>query len=70
MSPDGQIMALASKNPIKSWKLDYNIINEDHNGHRIYTAELDLLSTLPQPERHPQGFEHLEPGEEKHGKLF
>ncbi|MDD6214438.1 MAG: hypothetical protein PUB42_04575 [Firmicutes bacterium] len=65
MSPDGQILAVASKKPIKSWKLDYNIINEDHNGHRIYTAELDLLSTLPQPARHPQGFERLEPGEEK-----
>ena len=57
MSPAGDIFAIASKDPLVSWSLDYNRAlygAERHVGHRIYTVCLDLLNTSPQPERHPE----------------
>lgn len=64
MTPSGKILSVFSKNPVKSWKLNYNRLNPEHLGHRIYTADIELLSNLPQPERHPEGLCSLMPGEE------
>lgn len=60
-SPDGQILGIACPDPVASWALEYNQSFSD-NGHRIYTARLDLLSGERQPERHPR-LESLGPGE-------
>lgn len=68
MSPMGKVIAIASKDPIASWSLEYNKVNYDGEisvGHRIYTVCLDLLNTNPLPERHPQKTNRLSPGEKK-----
>ena len=61
--PSGARFAICSDGPVKSWKLCYNRVNENHIGHRIYTAELDLLNCFKQPERHPSDYSMLAPGE-------
>ena len=48
-SPNGQVLAIASRDPIASWSREYI-----GNGHRIATSELDVLHALPLPPRHPQ----------------
>ena len=55
-TPNGQVLALASKDPVASWALDYM-----GNGHRIATANLDLLHATPLPARHPQDQTALAP---------
>ena len=59
-TPNGQVLAIGSKQPIASWHLDYI-----GKGHRIGTSELDLLHKQPLPVRHPQDLFYLEPNEEK-----
>lgn len=41
-----------------------------HEGHRIETANLDLLNALPLPARHPQHQDALAPGEEKSWTIY
>lgn len=60
---NGDILAISCDRPIKSWKLDYNRVNDEHIGHRIYTCEIDLISMYPQPDRHPQDLQMLKKGE-------
>lgn len=59
-SPSGKIMTIATDAPVASYTLDY-----ESGQHRIYTASLDLLQAGQLPERHPEGMDHLEAGEEK-----
>ncbi len=63
-SPNGQVLAIASPDPVASWHIDYI-----GNGHRVATAGLDLLHKLPLPERHPQHLYCLAPEETKEWKL-
>jgi hypothetical protein len=60
MSPDGEILAIGSPDPIASWSLDYN-----GGGHRIRTMNLDLLNAGPLPARHPENSHTLKPGERR-----
>lgn len=56
MSPHKDCIAFASPDPIASWSLDYNRAiygDENHVGHRIYTACIDLINIEKQPQRHP-----------------
>ena len=55
-TPNGQVLAIASKDPVASWSLAYM-----GNGHRIATANLDLLHATPLPARHPQDQTALAP---------
>ncbi|WP_105616992.1 hypothetical protein [Vallitalea okinawensis] len=68
MSPDEQIILMASPQPIASWSLDYNT-HYSHGykwgGHRIQTLNLDFIHQGPLPERHPQHLYELKAGEEK-----
>jgi len=57
-SPNGQVLAIASKEPVASWALGYL-----GGGHRIATSYLDVLHVLPLPARHPQNAASLAPGE-------
>lgn len=59
-SPEGNIIVIASPDPVASWHLDYI-----GKGHRIATTKLDLLHSLPLPSRHPQNLFQLNPGEKK-----
>lgn len=59
-SPSGKIMTIATNAPVASYTLDY-----ESGQHRIYTASLDLLQSGELPQRHPEGMDHLEAGEEK-----
>lgn len=55
-TPSGRILAIASPDEIVSWSHNYNEAvygKERHVGHRIYTSNLDLVNSLPQPEHHP-----------------
>lgn len=73
MTPLGRILGLASPDPVASWSLDYNHAvygSEWHGGHRIYTLNLDLLHQAPLPARHPQGMDHLAPGEARSWTLY
>ena len=55
-TPSVRILALASPDKIISWSHYYNEAiygKERHVGHRIYTSNLDLVNSLPQPAHHP-----------------
>ena len=60
MGPVGQILMVATMDPVASYKIHYK-----PGLHRIYTAELTVMTPLPVPSRHPDGLHHLAPGEEK-----
>lgn len=60
MNPKGGILVVSSPDPVASWHNDYKA-----GQHRIYTVNLDLLHSLPLPERHPVNLHSLKPGEEK-----
>ena len=64
-APDGHVLAVASPDAVASWHLDYI-----GNGHRIGTAGIDLLHSLPLPPRHPQTLVSLMPYEEKTWRFF
>lgn len=73
MSPLGQILGVASPDPIASWSLDYPVVyygEERHGGHRINNINLDLLNARPLPLRHPQHLDTLAPGEEKRWTIY
>lgn len=73
MSPDGKVLGICSPDPVASWSLDYNRAlygKENHVGHRIYSAVVDLLNKSPQPARHPEGLCVLHAGEEKKVTFF
>ncbi len=55
-TPNGQVLAIASKDPVASWALGYI-----GNGHRIATTHLDVLHATPLPARHPQDQTALPP---------
>ncbi|MEO5995810.1 MAG: hypothetical protein ABIN89_03740 [Chitinophagaceae bacterium] len=59
-NPNGQILTIASPNPIASRNIGYI-----SHGHRIATSSLDFLHVLPLPPRHPQNLFQLLPGEKK-----
>ncbi len=56
MSPEQKIVAVACKEPIAAWELDYNTFTDEENchfGHRIYTGNLLFAVNDNLPERHP-----------------
>lgn len=55
MSPEGEILGIASPQPAASYKLLYN-----GTGHRIYSVELDIINSNRQPERHNGNLNRLE----------
>lgn len=67
MSPLKTIVSLSCDTPVAAWELDYNVI--DHHdgtvdyGHRIYTANLLLLTNAKLPIRHPQNLNILKAGQ-------
>lgn len=73
-SPQGQVLGIASPDPIASWSVDYNLSYYDipphwFYGHRIESVNLDLINALPLPEHNPQDMWKLEPGEERTWKV-
>ena len=74
MNPNGQVIGLASPDPVASWSLNYNVGYGSKDiffwGHRVYSTNLDLINSLPLPDRHPQNLVQLYPGEEKKWTLF
>ena len=68
-SPEGQVRAVVSADPVASWSLDYNLGYQSPRphwfyGHRVECFNLDMLCRGPLPERHPQLWQ-LAPGEER-----
>ena len=66
MSPLKTVVSLTCDTPVAAWELDYNMISYDGGedfGHRIYTANLLLLSAQKMPERHTQNLNVLKAGE-------
>lgn len=59
-TPSGRLLAIFTDAPTASYTLDY-----EENAQGIFTASLDLLHPGPLPQRHPQGQDHLLPGEKK-----
>lgn len=73
-SPSGKVKAIVSDSPVASWSLDYNLGYMEPEpywfyGHRIKSLNLDLLSTQPQPDRHPRGCRELGAGEAREWTL-
>ena len=69
-TPAGRTLGIVSPQPIASWSVEYNLGYQDpaphwFMGHRIESLNLDLLNTLPLPERHPQHLWMLKQGESK-----
>lgn len=69
-TPSGQMLGIVSPQPVASWSVEYNLGYQDpaphwFMGHRIESLNLDLLNTLPLPERHPQNLWKLEQGESR-----
>jgi hypothetical protein len=65
MNPEGDILTVASPDPIASWNHSYKT-----GGHRIFTTNLDLMHCLPLPERHPQNLYSLKPKEGKTWTIY
>lgn len=65
MGSKGGILGIASPDSVACYYLEY-----DTTGHRIYTANVDLLHSLPLPSRHPQNLTELKQGEEKTWTFF
>lgn len=67
MSPRQALLGFATSQPVASYAINY--IYEGWYkwkwGHQVRTASLDMLHTLPLPERHPQQLTRLAPGESK-----
>lgn len=69
-TPSGNILGIVSPQSIASWSVEYNLGYQDppphwFMGHRIESLNLDLLNTLPLPERNPQNLWQLRQGESK-----
>lgn len=64
-NPNGQILTIASPDAIASRQINYSGM-----GHRIATSSLDVLHTLPLPQRHPQQLEELAPGEKRTWRII
>ena len=60
MGPKGQIMTIATPEPIASYQIHYK-----PGQHRIYTVELIPMTPLSLPKRHQNHLHTLEHGEEK-----
>ncbi|PSL47330.1 hypothetical protein CLV51_102176 [Chitinophaga niastensis] len=73
-TPTGKILLVASPDAVASWSLSYNFGYGDKAiffwGHRIYSFNMDLLNTLPLPERHPQELTALKPGETRTWTIY
>lgn len=68
-TPSGKMVGIVSPQPIASWSLSYNLGYQDpapywFMGHRIESLNLDLMNTLPLPQRNPQHLWRLQKGEE------
>jgi hypothetical protein len=70
MSPLGKILAMGSPDPVASWSMDYNRSPYGDGGHRIYTFNLDLINTLPLPERYPKDITSIKPGEKREWTIY
>jgi len=74
MSPLGKIVTVSSPDPIASWSHDYSISWGEppysFYGHRVNSANLDLVNRLPLPERHPQDLYQLKPGEKRIFRIY
>lgn len=71
MNPDGNILTIASPDPVASYRLNYN--NSKHNfasGHLIYTTTLDLLQPGRLPEENPEGCDRLGKGETRSWSIW
>lgn len=63
MNPNRDMLGIACKSPIASYKLLYNQLPGNNFGHRIYSVELDILNSAKQPSRHPQNLNCIRKGE-------
>lgn len=70
MTPLGDILGIASKQPIASYHLDYNLDGPYNFGHRIYTAELHLMHAGYLPERYNRAMQVLHPGEKLEREIY
>lgn len=71
MTPNGNILAIASPQPIASYHLGYN--NADYNfasGHLIRTAYLDLMNPEPLPMENPDHNNSLKNGETRSWSIY
>lgn len=69
-APSGKILGIVCPQPVASWSVSYNLGYQDppphwFMGHRIESLNLDLLNTLPLPQRNPQNLWQLQRGEQK-----
>lgn len=67
-SPEGGMLVMTSDAPLASWSIDHSLGYQQPKGywfmgHRIVSVELDLMSALPLPERHPQDLWSLASGD-------
>ena len=74
MNPNGNIVTLASPDPVASYRLAYNNYKfrpyEFGSGHLIQTLTLDLLNPQPLPEGHPRNADRLRKGETKSWTVY
>lgn len=69
-APSGRVLLIASPQSVGSWSVDYNLGYQNpapywFMGHRIESVNIDLMSALPLPPRHPQNLWNLNPGESR-----
>ncbi len=65
MNPSGSVITVLSPDPVASWNHSYKPYQ-----HRIFTTNLDLMHTMPLPERHPQDLWKLKGGETKKWTIY
>ena len=71
MNPNGNILTIASPDPIASYRLMYNNSTSNFaSGHLIHSVNLDLLNPRPLPETHPVNSSDLKKGEVRSWKIY
>lgn len=63
-------LCIASDGAVASYDIKYNIIDDNHCGHRIIGTDLIFIKNSILPERHPQNLSVLKAGEIYKNKLY
>ncbi|MEE1048062.1 MAG: hypothetical protein U0M60_11655 [Clostridia bacterium] len=63
MNTKENALAVATKEAVSSYDINYNMLDEEHCGHRIYGTDIIFIKNATLPERHPQNLKELKAGD-------
>lgn len=63
MNTKENALAVATKEAVSSYDINYNMFDEEHCGHRICGTDIIFIKNAQLPERHPENLKSLKAGE-------